>query len=268
MKRYYRALTIAGSDSGGGAGIQADLKTFAALGCYGLSVVTALTAQNTCGVRAIHSPPAEFAAAQLAVVLDDIGADAVKTGMLHSAEVIAAVAAGLKDRGLPLVVDPVMIAKSGDRLLQAEAVAALREILLPLTTVLTPNLPEAEVLLGRTLESEDQIAEAARELTDLGPRAVVLKGGHFPGPICRDWLYQAEGNQLMALEEPRITTANTHGTGCTFSAALTALLARGMPLAAAVTQAKEYLSGALARGAEYKLGSGHGPVHHFYRIWD
>jgi len=269
MKHYVRTLSVAGSDSGGGAGIQADLKTFAALGCYGMSVITALTAQNTRTVSAIHGCPAAFIAAQLDAVLSDIGADAVKIGMLHTPEVIDTVAARLQAHGVQrIVLDPVMVAKSGDRLLRDEAVAALRERLLPLATLITPNLPEAATLLDLPGLGADALETAARQLAGLGPAAVLLKGGHGTDPhTSNDLLYQRDGDRLQVFEAPRLDTPNTHGTGCTLSAAIAAHLARGLDLADSVGQAKQYLSDALRAGAEYRLGAGHGPVHHFFRQW-
>ena len=267
-RRYARALTIAGSDSGGGAGIQADLKTFAALGCYGMSVITALTAQNTVAVAAIHPVPPEFIAAQLDAVLEDIGVDAIKVGMLHSAEVIATVAERLRRRPMvPVVVDPVMVAKSGDRLLREDAVTALREVLLPLATVITPNLPEAEALLGRHVRSHDAMNAAATDLLKLGPRAVVVKGGHLAGGDSADVLALAGEKTVRWFQAPRAATSNTHGTGCTYSSAITAGLARGASIADAVEQAKRYLTGAITAGATFRLGAGHGPVHHFHALW-
>ncbi|NMD42630.1 MAG: bifunctional hydroxymethylpyrimidine kinase/phosphomethylpyrimidine kinase [Firmicutes bacterium] len=268
MKHYHRALTIAGSDSGGGAGIQADLKTFAALGCYGFSVITALTAQNTRGVTAIESVPAHFVEQQMEAVLTDIGVDAVKIGMIHSPEIIGSVAATLQRYRAPnIVLDPVMIAKSGDRLLQKEAVQALAKLLLPLAAVITPNLPEAAVLLGRPLERLVEMEQAARDLARLGPAAILLKGGHLGGERSPDLLYQRQEDRVTLLDGSRVQTANTHGTGCTLSSAIAAGLARGLALAEAVRRAKEYLTGALQRGAAYRLGSGHGPVHHFWEHW-
>ena len=268
MKHYHRALTIAGSDSGGGAGIQADLKTFAALGCYGFSVITALTAQNTRGVTAIESVPAHFVEQQMEAVLTDIGVDAVKIGMIHSPEIIRSVAATLQRYRAPnIVLDPVMIAKSGDRLLQKEAVQALAKLLLPLAAVITPNLPEAAVLLGRPLERLVEMEQAARDLARLGPAAILLKGGHLGGERSPDLLYQRQEDRVTLLDGSRVQTANTHGTGCTLSSAIAAGLARGLALAEAVRRAKEYLTGALQRGAAYRLGSGHGPVHHFWEHW-
>ncbi|GHV46398.1 hydroxymethylpyrimidine/phosphomethylpyrimidine kinase [Spirochaetia bacterium] len=269
MKHYYRVLTIAGSDSGGGAGIQADLKTFSALGCYGMSVITALTAQNTCAVTGIFPVSAEFVSAQIDAVMDDIGADAVKIGMLHSAELIAAVAGGLKRHGVQkIVVDPVMVSKSGDHLLQTEAVEALRTVLLPLATVLTPNLPEASALLGHGVEKAEDMEAAARELAALGPKAILLKGGHLEGKRSSDLLYRSDTQAAITLEAERIDTPNSHGTGCTLSSATAAGLARGLDVEEAVRQAKAYISGALKAGAEYQIGKGHGPVHHFWRLWD
>ena len=267
-KQYPRALTIAGSDSGGGAGIQADLKTFAALGCYGMSVITALTAQNTVAVRGIHPVPPEFIAQQIDAVLEDIGADAVKIGMLHSSAVIRTVAERLAHyRVSRIVVDPVMVAKSGARLLEDEAVAALRSALIPLATVITPNLPEASALLGWTVREVSQIEEACRALARLGPQAVLLKGGHLAGPTSPDWLYLAAEGTVTVLPADRVETANTHGTGCTLSSAIAAYLARGFDILEAVRRAKDYLTAALRAGAVYRLGRGHGPVHHFYACW-
>jgi len=257
-------MTIAGSDSGGGAGIQADLKTFAALGVYGTSVLTAVTAQNTLGVTAVHEVPPEVIAAQIDAVVSDIGADAVKTGMLASAPIIEVVAAKLREYQLPnLVVDPVMAAKSGDRLLRQEAVTVLRDLLLPLAAVVTPNLPEAEILVGRSLPDGDAVRRAAREIVALGPRAVVMKGGHAGGDVVVDILF--DGVSFREYSAPRVETNSTHGTGCTFASAIAAGLAQGLSVEEAVAQAKEYVTAAL-RNAE-PIGGGHGPVHHFYRFW-
>lgn len=260
----YKALTIAGSDSGGGAGIQADLKTFAALGVYGSSVVTAITAQNTIGVAAVHEIPTTIIAAQLDAVLTDIGADAAKTGMLSSAEIIATVAAGVRRYHLTnLVVDPVMVAKSGDRLLREDAVRALREELLPLALIVTPNIPEAEVLAEMPIATDADRCEAARRIAALGPRYVVVKGGHAAGdPI--DYLY--DGARIVPIAGPRVETTNTHGTGCTFAAAVTAGLARGLAPEGAVRGAKEFVTAALR--ASYAIGAGHSPVNHFHAWWD
>lgn len=268
MTTYPRALTIAGSDSGGGAGIQADLKTFAALGCYGMSVITALTAQNTVAVTGIHPVPPEFIEQQIDAVMSDIGSDAVKIGMLHSSDVIHAVAGRLRQHGARnIVVDPVMVAKSGDRLLQPEAVEALASVLLPMATVITPNLPEAEALLGRPVVGVKQMREACVELAGLGPLAVLLKGGHLPGAQSPDLLYVRADGSLSVLDADRIETDNTHGTGCTLSSAIAAYLARGYPISEAVAGAKDYITQAIRAGAKYRLGHGHGPVHHSWAEW-
>lgn len=259
----YKAMTIAGSDSGGGAGIQADLKTFSALGVYGSSAITALTAQNTLGVAGIHEVPAEFVAAQIDAILDDVGADAAKTGMLSSSAIIAAVADRLRAHHFErLVVDPVMVAKSGDALLRPEAVAALKSDLLPLAHVVTPNLPEAEVLVGRALTTEEAVREAAREIHAMGPAHVLVKGGHRAGDAV-DLLF--DGREFREYRSERVDTPHTHGTGCTFSAAIAAGLARGLAAPEAIAQAKEYLTGAIRRAEP--IGKGRSPVHHFYRIW-
>jgi hydroxymethylpyrimidine/phosphomethylpyrimidine kinase len=258
-----KALTIAGSDSGGGAGIQADLKTFAALGVYGSSAITAITAQNTLGVFGVQEIAVELVAAQIDAVVDDIGADAVKTGMLSSAAIVEIVAERLRFHRLAkLVVDPVMFAKSGDRLLRADAVAALKTALLPLALVVTPNLPEAEAIVGRALATEADLRDAAREIAALGARNVVIKGGHRAGDA-DDLLF--DGRDFQLLHARRIDTPHTHGTGCTFSAAIAAGLAKGLGVVEAVNLAKEYLTGAIARA--YSIGGGHSPVHHFYRLW-
>lgn len=268
MKNYFRALTIAGSDSGGGAGIQADLKTFAALGCYGMSVITALTAQNTVTVTAIHAVPPEFIALQIDAVLTDIGTDVVKIGMLHSPEVIRTVAQCLKRYNCSLIVlDPVMVTRSGDKLLADDAVQALKEYLFPLATVITPNLAEASVLLGRDVRQRSEMAAACRDLAALGCDRVFLKGGALTDTTSVDLLYDRLSGEILELESPRIDTPNNHGTGCTTSAAIAAWLAKGLALASAVREAKTYIDGALQGGAEFKIGAGHGPVHHFYNWW-
>jgi hydroxymethylpyrimidine/phosphomethylpyrimidine kinase len=251
-------MTIAGSDSGGGAGIQADLKTFQALGVYGTSALTAITAQNTLGVHAVHEIPTEIIAAQIDAIVDDIGVDAAKTGMLSSAEIIGTVAERIRHWHLErLVVDPVMVAKTGDRLLREDAVQALVRDLLPLALVLTPNVPEAEVLVGRPLTTDDDMRQAAREIFALGPRNVLMKGGHRLGdPI--DLLFDGQTFHTFAAE--RIDTPNTHGTGCTLSAAIAAGLARGLTVVDAVGAAKHYVTEAIRRAQP--LGGGHGPVAH------
>lgn len=260
---YPKALTIAGSDSGGGAGIQADLKTFAALGVYGMSVITALTAQNTREVLAVVEPPPEMVRVQIDAVMSDIGADAVKTGMLSSAEIVAEVAAGIDRYDMQnVVVDPVMVAKSGDRLLRDDAVDAVVELLLPLTFIVTPNIPEAEVLSGRNIQNEADMIEAARAIHARGARFVVVKGGHREGDAV-DIVF--DGVNVERLSSPRVETRNTHGTGCTFSAAIAARLAAGRAALDAISDAKEYLYGALLHS--YEVGAGHSPVHHFYQLW-
>ncbi len=267
-RTYHRALTIAGSDSGGGAGIQADLKTFSALGCYGMTVITALTAQNTTGVTAIHPVPEDFVAQQMAAVFGDIGADAVKIGMLFSAPLIETVARGLEEHGAAnIVLDPVMVAQSGDRLLEDDAVQALATRLLPLADVVTPNLPEAAVLLGREILGLDDMRAAARDLAALGCRAVLLKGGHREALRSTDVLYLADGDRTVVLAGEAVETRNNHGTGCTLSSAVAAHLARGLELEAAVRGAKDYITAAIRAGAGYRLGAGHGPVHHFFDFW-
>lgn len=261
----YKALTIAGSDSGGGAGIQADLKTFAALGVYGSSVITALTAQNTVGVQGIYEVAPAFVAQQIESVMSDIGADAAKTGMLFNDPVIEAVSHALGRFGLvKLVVDPVMYAKSGHALLLPKAVAVVREKILPLAYLVTPNVPEAEALAGIKIENERDIREVARRIMDLGAKNVLIKGGHLSGDRSPDYLF--EGDNLQVLDAPRILTKNSHGTGCTLSAAITALLARKFTLVEAVAGAKEYLTGALV--AAPSIGAGHSPVAHFYHLQD
>lgn len=264
MGRVARVMTIAGSDSGAGAGIQADLKTFAALGVYGTSVITAITAQNTLGVTGIHEVPVELVRAQIEAVVSDIGVDAVKTGMLSSSAIIEAVAEGVERLKLsPLVVDPVMVAKGGDRLLREDAVEALRTRLLPLATVVTPNIPEAEVLAGHAIRSAEDRQRAAKGIVGLGARAVVVKGGHGEGePV--DLLYDGTGFREYA--GPRIETTNTHGTGCTFASAIAAGLARGLDLDEAVAGAKAFVTEAMRRS--FPLGKGHGPLHHFYELWE
>jgi hydroxymethylpyrimidine/phosphomethylpyrimidine kinase len=267
-KRYFRALTVAGSDCSGGAGIQADLKTFSALGCYGMSVITALTAQNTVGVTDIHAVPPEFVEAQMEAVLTDIGTDAVKIGMLFSVDLIEAVANRLKAHAVRnIVVDPVMVAQSGDKLLRDDAVAALREILLPVADLVTPNLPEAEILTNRPLQSPKDIEAAARRMAAGGCRAVLIKGGHGSDAHVDDWLYLPEEDRMERFSADRVATRNNHGTGCTLSSAIAAHLARTSSLFDAVRNAKEYITEAVRAGAAYGLGSGSGPVHHFHRFW-
>ncbi len=251
------ALTIAGSDSGGGAGIQADLKTFAAFGVHGTSAITAVTAQNTLTVSEIHEVPIRVIRAQIDAVVEDIGVQAAKTGMLASAEIIEAVAEAIREHGIRnLVVDPVMVAKGGARLLHSDAIASLYRHLLPLAAVVTPNIPEAEVLLGRTLATLDDRRQAARDLVALGPRAAVIKGGHAADKQAIDIYW--DGSDLVELAGRRINTQNTHGSGCVFSAAIAAGLAKGDELFEAVRGAKVFIESAIEHSLE--LGRGHGPV--------
>jgi hydroxymethylpyrimidine/phosphomethylpyrimidine kinase len=260
------ALTIAGSDSSGGAGIQADLKTFSAFGVYGASVITALTAQNTLGVTAVEAVAPSFVAAQMDAVLSDLEVGAIKTGMLANAAIVAMVARKLRaGTPLPLVVDPVMVATSGDSLLAPDAVEALRRELLPLATLLTPNLPEAARLLATTeATSESDAIAQAKALHALGCRAVLIKGGHGTGESAVDILYDGAGVQRLV--HPRLDTPHTHGTGCTLSAAIAALLAQGVGLSQAVGRAKEYVWQALQHGRTLGVGRGHGPVDHLFAI--
>ncbi|WP_046112384.1 bifunctional hydroxymethylpyrimidine kinase/phosphomethylpyrimidine kinase [Aquincola tertiaricarbonis] len=260
--RYARVLTIAGSDSGGGAGIQADLKTFAALGCYGSSAITAITAQNTLGVRAIHAVPTEVLAAQIDAVAEDIGCDAVKIGMLHSAATVQCVAAAIDRHGLrPVVLDPVMIATSGAALIDAAAVQVIVQALFPRVALVTPNLDEAALLLGRAIVSVDELDGAADALLELGAQAVLLKGGHLPGDTVVDVLKSREGLHRR-FQAPRLHSRNLHGTGCTLSAAVAAALALGQPMADAVAAAHAYVQQALRHGAAVRTGAGNGPLNH------
>jgi len=261
------ALTIAGSDSGGGAGIQADLKTFSALGVYGASVITALTAQNTKGVSAIHNVPADFVTAQMDAVFSDLDIDAVKIGMVSQRAVIEAIVAGLERwRQSKVVVDPVMVAASGDKLLAADAVDVLKRALIPRALVITPNLPEAAALLeAPTARNEAEMREQGERLLALGPQAVLIKGGHGSDAESVDLLIGP--NTFTRLAADRIATENTHGTGCTLSSAIAAGLAKGLGLSEAVGAAKRYVTDALLAGDRIKIGSGHGPTHHFHAWW-
>jgi hydroxymethylpyrimidine/phosphomethylpyrimidine kinase len=261
------ALTIAGSDSSGGAGIQADLKTFAALGVYGASVITALTAQNTQGVSGIHQVPAGFVTAQIDAVFSDLAVGAVKIGMVAHPPVIDAIVAGLK-RWSPkhVVLDPVMVATSGDRLLAVEAVDALRTKLIPLASVITPNLPEAAALLDEGVAADEAaIEKQGRQLLALGCKAVLIKGGHGEGAESIDYLVYAD--RTIALAAPRIATKNTHGTGCSLSSAIAAGLAKGEDMESAVRNAKAWVSAAIAAADRFSVGHGHGPIHHFQKFY-
>lgn len=258
-----RALTIAGSDSGGGAGIQADLKTFSALGVYGMSAITALTAQNTVSVQGVVEIDPDFVAAQIRSVVEDIGVDAVKTGMLSSAAIIFAVAKEIKRLRIDkLVVDPVMVAKSGDRLLREDAIESIIKELFPLAMVVTPNLHEASALSGLKVKGSEDMRRAAERIKSFGPRYVVVKGGHLEGnPM--DLLY--DGETFMEFTNIRHDTAHTHGTGCTYASAIAAGLARGLAVKKAVELAKDYITGAIEQGLA--IGKGRGPVHHFYELY-
>jgi hydroxymethylpyrimidine/phosphomethylpyrimidine kinase len=259
-------LTIAGSDPSGGAGIQADLKTFSALGAYGMSVITALTAQNTRGVRGVQVIDPAFVAAQIDAIFEDVRVDAVKIGMVATAEIATVIAERLRHHAARnVVLDPVMVAKSGDRLLAEDAVAAVRDRLVPLARVITPNLPEAAVLLSAPEPATlAEMRHAVRALHRLGPQFVLLKGGHLAGGDSTDLLF--DGTDITEFAAPRIDTRNTHGTGCTLSAAIASLLPR-LDMIEAVRQAKAYLTGAIAASSHLTVGSGHGPVHHFHALW-
>jgi hydroxymethylpyrimidine/phosphomethylpyrimidine kinase len=260
------ALTIAGSDSSGGAGIQADLKTFAALGVYGASVITALTAQNTLRVSGIHQVPAEFVTAQIDAVFSDLAVGAVKIGMVAQLDNIDAIAAGLK-RWSPkhVVLDPVIVATSGDRLLASEAIEALRSKLIPCASIITPNLPEAAALLGEPVaESEAAVEHQGKRLLAMGCRAVLIKGGHGEGAESIDYLIDPQGTRALAA--PRVATKNTHGTGCSLSSAIAAGLAKGEGLETAVGNAKAWISAAISAADRFSVGHGHGPIHHFHKF--
>jgi len=263
MQKYIRTLTIAGSDSSGGAGIQADLKTFAALDCFGMSAITCLTAQNTEQVNAVFPVPVEFVKQQINAVISDIGVDAIKIGMLYNAEIISMVAATLKSlNNIPIVLDPVMVATSDDMLLQPDAIHIMQKKLFPRATVITPNLREAETLLQQKITSRKLVEKAAKKLSQLGSAAVIIKGGHFEENQSSDCLYLVNQNKFLWFEAERINTKNTHGTGCTFSAAIAAYLAKGFDLPEAIKNAKNYITNAIKVGATYQIGHGHGPVYH------
>lgn len=260
------ALTIAGSDSGGGAGIQADIKTFSALGTYAASVITAVTAQNTRGVSAVEDISPEVIGAQMDAVFSDLAVDAVKIGMVSRSQTIAVIAGRLQAFACPIVVDPVMVATSGDRLLQEDAIAALTRLLLPLAHVVTPNLPEAALLTNQPIaQNREEMIAQAHLILGFGARAVLMKGGHGEGAESVDFLVTPE--DVLTLSSPRVGTSNDHGTGCTLAAALTANLAKGLALAEAARDAKAYLQAALEAGRDLKVGGGRGPVHHFHGWW-
>jgi hydroxymethylpyrimidine/phosphomethylpyrimidine kinase len=271
MKKYTTLLSIAGSDSGGGAGIQADIKTASALGVYGMSVITSLTAQNTQGVRGIYAVPAEFVRAQAEAVLDDIGADAVKIGMLPTPEIVDTIVALIQKYELQnVVLDPVMIATSGDALISEEAIERIMTRLLPKVRVVTPNIPEAEYMTGLTL-GEARAADyerLAQDFFDKGTRAILIKSGHREVAETEDRLYDGSIENQAIYPYQKVDTPHTHGTGCTLSSAIASLLARGLELPEAVREAEAYIHQAVASGAAYSLGRGHGPVHHFFKFWE
>ena len=262
MKHYTTVLTIAGSDSGGGAGIQADIKTISALGCYATTAITAITVQNTVGVEAVHPVPVDFVKGQIEAVLSDIGADAVKIGMLQSAEIVRAVAEMLRKYKVGnVVLDPVMVSTSGHRLIEEDAIDTLRRELIPLSRVITPNIPEAEILLGgEEIRSQASLPEMATRLSACYGVSVLLKAGHLSEDELTDILYDKETDKLLQLTSKRIRTRNTHGTGCTMSSALAASLAKGETLQQAASSAKTFISNAIIAGADYEIGHGHGPV--------
>ena len=283
-KKYNRVLTIAGSDSGGGAGIQADIKAISAMGCYAASAITAITVQNTLGVEAVHAVPLEILAGQIDAVLSDIGADAIKIGMLHSAEVVNLVADKIEQYGIRnVVLDPVMVSTSGHRLIEESAIEVIKSRLIPLVRVITPNIPEAEILADCTISSEADFPSVAKILAsrsndtqEISPTdvldsknerqvSVLLKAGHLTGDDLVDYFFNAEDGTITQLPSKRVYTRNTHGTGCTLSSAFAAALARGEDITAAATSAKKYIEGAIISGAEYEIGHGHGPVNHFWK---
>ncbi|MBQ8046278.1 MAG: bifunctional hydroxymethylpyrimidine kinase/phosphomethylpyrimidine kinase [Bacteroidales bacterium] len=262
-KRYYRVLSIAGSDSGGGAGIQADIKTISAMGCYATSAITAITVQNTLGVQAVHPVPVDILESQIDAVLSDIGTDAIKIGMLHSAEaanIVANMIAKYKINNV--VLDPVMVSTSGHRLVEENAIEVIQNRLMSLSRVITPNIPEAEILAGYKIEGEKDFEKVARLLSHNSGVSVLLKAGHLDGKYLVDYFYNAEDNTITKLPSKRVETPNTHGTGCTLSSALAAAIARGEDLTTAALSAKRYIEQAIISGAEYTIGNGYGPVNH------
>ncbi len=267
MKTYRRVMTIAGSDPSGGAGLQADIKTISACGCYATSAIVALVDENTQGVYDVLPVPEKFVAGQIHSILDDVGTDSIKIGMLHSADLIRTVRDTLDEYPeiKDIVLDPVMVATSGDPLLEEEAVATLRDVLIPRSRVITPNIPEAEVLLKRKIRGQDELPDAAKELSQFGA-SVMLKAGHLSDEKLIDIFYNAETDELIYLESKRIDTVNTHGTGCTLSSAIASFLAKGHSLNDSVRLGKDYIAKAIESGAGYKIGKGHGPVDHFYNM--
>lgn len=266
---YKRVLSIAGSDPSGGAGIQADLKTISACGCYAATAITAVVDENTVGVYNVHPIPINIVEGQIKSVLDDIGADAIKIGMLHSSELILAVKHTLLPYNIRnMVLDPVMVATSGDKLLQDEAIATLKNELIPMARVITPNIPEAEILSGKKITCQADLPLVVKDLSCNGTVSVLLKAGHLTEEQLVDIFYNAETDEIVELPSKRIHTRNTHGTGCTFSSAVASFLAKQLPLNDAVRHAKEYINEAIVKGARYEIGKGHGPVHHFHQFWE
>lgn len=269
MKKYNRVLSIAGSDSGGGAGIQADIKAISANACFATTAVTAITAQNTLGVMDIHPVPVSSLRAQIKAVLEDIGTDSVKIGMLHNSETIHTVCETLEEARISnIVLDPVMVATSGNKLLQDEAIETLKTRLIPMARVITPNIPEAELLLGRDIKEQSKLPVFAEELSKrYNGVSVLLKAGHLQDDDLIDVFFNAEKNEVIELKSKRIYSKNTHGTGCTLSSALAAFLASDFDLSEAARSAKDYINHSILEGSEYETGGGHGPVHHFYKFW-
>lgn len=269
MREYKTVLTIAGSDPSGGAGIQADIKAMSACGCYAMSAITAVVDENTVGVTGVHPVPDDFVEGQIKSVLDDIGADAVKIGMLHSSSLIRRVKDTLASYEIRnIVLDPVMVATSGDKLLQDEAISTLKNELVPMVRVITPNIPEAEILGGVRIVTQRDLFGVVKNLSFGGRVSVLLKAGHLKEDELIDVFYNAETDEIVELKSERIDTRNTHGTGCTFSSALASFLAHDLPLNEAVRQAKDYINQAILQGKDYRIGKGHGPVHHFYKFWE
>lgn len=267
-KEYKKVLSIAGSDSGGGAGIQADIKTISACGCYATTAITAITVQNTLGVIDVYPIPATIIEGQLNAVLSDIGADAIKIGMLHSSEVICCITKALKQYNIKnIVLDPVMVSTSGHKLMQDEAIEALKNELFHNVRVITPNIPEAEILLGKKINNQQDLYLFAKELSNHRKVSVFLKAGHLKEDELIDIFYNAESDEILELSSKRISTPNTHGTGCTLSSALASFLAKGQSLNEAASNAKNYINNAIIEGAAYQIGHGYGPVNHFWNFW-
>ncbi len=262
-KSYFRVLTIAGSDSGGGAGIQADIKTISAMGCYASSAITAVTVQNTLGVQAVHPIPLDILEGQIDAILSDIGADAIKIGMLHSTKVVNLVAEMIEKYGIRnVVLDPVMVSTSGHKLIEDDAIESIKNRLIPLSRVITPNIPEAEILSGCKISSDQDFEQIAKKLSFNKSVSVLLKAGHLDNDCLVDYFYNVEDNTITLLPSKRVQTKNTHGTGCTLSSAFASALARGEDLTTASKSAKKYIEQAIVSGAEYEIGHGHGPVNH------